>query len=451
MSERPVAKDNMGLGKRRDTPPSERKSTAPAHRIGGPAPAERALQLQRATGNRALTTALQRQAHGTVIASHPAEATLAMDKLDSEYQKVAFAFGDILQARLAEVDRLATEVEKPIEHEPDLIEEIMLAAVKAAVGNVTSAIAEKIATRLLLSIKTEEIENELEKTLASSFNKAVTSGLEEGLSKSASAGYSAARHAVSKEKSISGSVFIETHKKALIDDSALMRDNFLDQLPEYRALERKTPGAGFAALERTQKAVYAEIAELHRDEPQFKLSLSAWMNYLADASLGTYAPATKTESTGGALGSKPGISETPGVLKVLVIFPPEPAKPVSVTQVIVAGLQEKLREKLQDRSIASLGVSVVLESVFGSEPWEIARNEGGTIFFFAPPYDRNRFIKYLSTKAGRGEQPSEEAAFAGARLIIEQEVGPHEIRKAMPPEEKVWSRVPPEMTSWPPR
>jgi hypothetical protein len=454
MSEGPLAKGHKELGKRRDTPPNKGKSEAPGQRSGGSASAVRLQQLQRVTGNRAVTTALQRQAPATAASSRAGESIRGMDELDAKFDEIADAFGDILQARISEVDRLATEVEKPITHEPDLIEEIMLAAVHAAVSNVTGAIAEKIAAKLLLIIETEGIENELEKTLASSFNKAVTSGMEEGISKGAAKGYAAVQHARSKEKSVSGSMFIEMHKKALIDDNRNTRNNFRKQLPRYRALERRTPGAGLDALDRMKKAVDAEYEELHGDEPQFKRSLSAWMNYLAAAALGTYKPTTIGESPGAALGSEQVFfrGATPGILWIDVIFfAPEPAKPVQVTQVTVAGLQEKLREELQHRSIASLGVSVVVHSVFGWDPWEIGRNEGGTVFFHAPPYDRSRFIKYLSAKAGRGDQPSEEAAFAGARLIIEREVGPHEIRKAMPPDEAVWSRIPPEMTSWPPK
>jgi hypothetical protein len=52
--------------------------------------------------------------------------------------------------------------------------------------------------------------------------------------------------------------------------------------------------------------------------------------------------------------------------------------------------QEALREVLQERPIASLGVSVLVESVFGTENWSISRNEGGTAWFDAPVVTRAR-------------------------------------------------------------
>lgn len=397
---------------------------------------------------------IQARPGGIIQRRSPEASAMASARVETEIGLVKNAYNGILHDRTAEINRLAAEVQKPIVEEPDLVEEIMLAAVKAAVGNVTSAIAEKIATKLYLSIETGRIESEVEKTLASSFNKGVTSGLEEALSKSAKEGYSAAQKAVreksSQDVSPSGSVFIELQTKALNGQFKAMMDNIDRQRVEFIASELKTPGAGVAAVDKVKQAVDFEYAESQEDELQFKESLSAWMNYLAVASLGKYTPTTRGEKPGSRLGADAILSEAPGVLRVRAIFPPDPAKPVEIAEVRVAGLQESLRRELQNRPIASLGVSIVLESVFGWDPWMISRNEGGTVFFQAPQYDRDRFVKYLSTKAGRGDQPSEEAAFAGARRVIEQEVGPHEIKKAMSPGETVWSRVPPEMTSWPP-
>jgi hypothetical protein len=339
-------------------------------------------------------------------------------QLDAAYEKAANAQEALMDRRSIGAREVLDDLNTP--DQPSLADQLLtslaLAALGAASGGVTTALAGKI----------------LSSTASQAIQTAVQSGLDDGLKDAAT---KIAQSLGAASDSTSRTAFFAGQQEGLV----VMKQTSVDKISDQKLAAKtrvKAAGQDKQADEMGKEIKGAEefrkganqTAETGRSI-QYRESLAKWMNAMSRSKLGTDKGSNATE-LGGAVDADPlDHFKRQGAGGVIYVqFASHPAnKPFKVTgnRLKVAGMTEAVRDRLKGVPIKDLGVPIVatgyiydgfldgLSVSMGDNEIGFGKNEGGTVWVKG----------HSDAMAGLKKAAGKSDAADAARDIIDTDIG----------------------------
>ena len=350
----------------------------------------------------------------------------------------------------------ARQTDAPIP--PSIVETIIVACITTALTAALGAIAGKIADRLIAQ-GTDPVTKTANEIVSSYIKDGVQGGVTRLLAESRAS--AAAREPLS--------LFVYTQKTYLSERALGARDLFRsEQAARFESMEQQEPGRGIRELDRLRDTLDAERRQQRGPDGElYRHALTQWTVYLAQTQMGAYDPdqprPNPHEAAGtnlGAIwhwqGARSAAWSPRGVLMITAAADfSQPATPVRIVSARIDGLNEVLRSGLTNRPIRSLGIPVVAGITglaAGPALFQIGLNEGGTVWYQPWEIHRSISLTYLHHKVHPNEnmpaltervsiassriirgpdeatwQHFEDTKYAGARLVLEREIGPQSL------------------------
>jgi Domain of unknown function (DUF4157) len=344
--------------------------------------------------------------------------------LEDTLEAVAFAYKDICEKQRDAVQDLKEDAAK--EDPPPLWQSLLLAAAQVALagalggvgGAISAAVAKKLAGKVS-EIAANAIATAMEDAAKDAAGKTVT----------AMAGQIASTSSDPRE------IFFRGQRDTLTDTAMKQRIEFITKhKQQIRAAKepKMQADALLASLQENYEIAYVK----QRDE-----TLDQWCSYQAKQALGTNN-GEKTKNPGTNLGSQLGDTSAKGVLGI-VMRVHQPGSAVTIKRAEIEGLNEGLRKVIESRPIKALKMPITVKGEVGEDiGWareylnkesqpriECGRNETGTVWMGGRDY---RGLSWLHLRAhphaelwgpgGPTREHTREAAFEGARMLIEQDM-----------------------------
>jgi hypothetical protein len=341
------------------------------------------------------------------------------DKMDA----IASAYNFICLRQRDAVRDLMEDAAK--EDPPPLWQTLLIAAAQVALAGALGGVGGAISAAV-----TKKLAGKVSEIVAN----AIATSMEDAAKDAANRTVTGIAGQIASSSSDPREIFFRGQRDTLTDTAMKQQNAFITR-EKAKIRAAKEPAQQADALLAAVEENYQNAYLRQRNE-----TLDQWCSYQAKQALGKNDE--KGANPGTNLGKQVGDTSAKGVLGIQIrVF--QPGAAVTIERAEIEGLNEGLRKIIESRPLKSLKIPMTVKGYVGedigwaawliekrSQPWvALGRNETGTIWMDTGDYSG---LSWLHLRAhpyaelwgpgGPTREHTKEAAFEGARLLIEQDM-----------------------------